>query len=79
MFHIGKLYVRHRKKDILFIGLLLSGFMLCKPKKTLYQVETIRDVHSYVVDGVNCDTVSDLVYIAHTARITAAAVARTTQ
>ena len=26
------------------------------------KVETIRDVHSYVMDGVNCDTVSFLVY-----------------
>ena len=47
-------------KDILVIGLLLNVVMLCKPKKILF--ETIKGVHSYVVDGVNCDTVSYLVY-----------------
>ena len=31
-------------------------------KRHCIKVETIRDVHGYVMDGVNCDTVSYLVY-----------------
>ena len=48
-------------KDPLIIGLLLNDSMLCKPKRHCIKVETIRDVHGYVMDGVNCDTVSYLV------------------
>ena len=44
------------------LGLLVKGSMLFKPKKTLYQVETIRDIQSFVDYSVNCDTDSYLVY-----------------
>ena len=56
MFQVGN-------KDILSYGTVTERFYVLKNQKRHFIiVETIRDVYSYVVENVNYDTVSYLVY-----------------